>query len=128
VPERASSDWTQTDTIREAVGLPNARLIIDSGGREAARFGARISGTIMLFDAHGRQLYAGGITPARGTEGDNAGRNAIESLLKGQSFRGTVMPVFGCPLCLPPDHSSARDFVANPSKPTPVVESPSVSR
>jgi len=51
----------------------------------------------LLYDISGRLVFDGGITSARGHQGDNAGRSAISALLTGQHdvvVRAT--PVFGC--------------------------------
>jgi hypothetical protein len=105
VPEIHSSEWTETETMRRAAQLPDARVFIDSAGFEAKRFGAVTSGTIMFFDASGRRLYTGGVTVARGIEGQNAGLDAIESLVRGKTVAATNIPVFGCRLCLPPQNA-----------------------
>src|SRR4051794_36911471 len=107
VPEIHSSEWTETETMRRAAQLPGARVFIDSAGYEAKRFGAVTSGTIMFFDASGRRLYTGGITVGRGIEGQNAGVDAVEFLLRGKTVAATNIPVFGCRLCLPPQNAVA---------------------
>lgn len=48
------------------------------GGLEASRFQAAVSGQILLFSKDLHLLYSGGVTPARGHEGDNAGQEAFE--------------------------------------------------
>jgi hypothetical protein len=73
-------------------------LRIDEGGAEARRFGAATSGQALLYDAAGRLVFSGGITPARGHSGDSAGRDAIIRWVE----RGTAPQksafVFGCSL------------------------------
>ena len=64
---------------------PDAQIFIDRGGREAARFGATTSGMLMFFDAAGTRRYAGGITIARGHEGQSAGADALSALLPRRS-------------------------------------------
>ncbi len=70
----------------------------DIQGREALRFGAATSGQTLLYDASGRLLFSGGITPARGHAGDNDGSDALLELLSGGSGRHHQTPVFGCSL------------------------------
>jgi hypothetical protein len=60
----------------------------------------------MLFGRDGRGLYVGGVTPARGMEGANAGRDAIQAILEGRSLEPVTIPVFGCRLCLPMDSAT----------------------
>ncbi|HEX3447903.1 MAG TPA: hypothetical protein VHS97_06590, partial [Isosphaeraceae bacterium] len=74
-------------------------LIDDSGGEEAARFGARTSGLVALYAPDGRLHFRGGITGSRGHEGDNAGQQALLGLIQGNpSSLPCETPVFGCPL------------------------------
>jgi len=101
VPENADDGWTETNTIREAQKLPNARLFVDRGGIEAARFGANTSGFVMLFNESSDRVYAGGITVARAHEGANAGRDALTQILQGRRASAPENPAFGCRLCLP---------------------------
>jgi hypothetical protein len=116
LPESEPGGWLETDTVKRAINLPGARLVADRSGTEAARFGALTSGTVMLFDTAGRRLYAGGITAARGQEGWNAGRDAIENLLQGKRTANPTTPVFGCRLCLPHNPSQLKEL-ANADRP-----------
>ena len=82
---------------------------VDPEGVEARRFGSQTSGQIMLYDADGQLLFSGGITAARGHSGDNAGRNAILSLLTSGSSEQRGTPVFGCPLFSEPSNGVTKD-------------------
>jgi hypothetical protein len=73
-------------------------VLDDVDGTEARRFGALTSGQVVVYDADGRLRFSGGITPARGHAGDNAGRSAIIALLEGASSASVETPVFGCSL------------------------------
>lgn len=75
--------------------VPHARVVVDE--REAQRFGALTSGQALVFSPDGRRLYAGGITLARGHEGDNAGARAVVAALSGTSAH-EESPVYGCAL------------------------------
>lgn len=97
-PNKAAAEWQQTDLRASAARIPGVTTLIDAGGREAASFGALTSGQVVLYDAQGQLLFHGGITSSRGHIGDNAGRQAIESLILGQSSRTGKSKVFGCPL------------------------------
>lgn len=92
------SDWPHTDLWETAAALPAAHVIDDLDGRESQRFQAATSGQALLYNAQGRLLFAGGITPGRGHAGDNAGRSAIETLLAGGQPGYDRTPVFGCPI------------------------------
>lgn len=71
-------------------------MVYDVGGVETARFGAQVSGTVLLYHADGRRLYAGGVTMARGHDGHNAGIQAVADLLINSETQVTPIPVFGC--------------------------------
>jgi hypothetical protein len=99
-PANDSNSWTRTDLWRAAEAIPGVRAIADPNGAEAAQFGLETSGHVLLYDAAGRLRFSGGITPARGHEGDNAGRVAILAVLDGEDETGPLARhvVFGCAL------------------------------
>jgi hypothetical protein len=101
IPENASGDWLDTDTLNRAKNLPNARVIADRGGAEAAAFGATTSGFVMLFNEQGTCQFAGGVTESRGHEGENVGLDALQRVLCNEINTTQSFPVFGCRLCLP---------------------------
>lgn len=98
-PDR-NSGWDEKSFVASAASLPNARTLWDDGGAEAARFGARTSGYVLLYSADGDLVFRGGITGARGHEGDNYGLDALVAALTSPHAPGTVRknPVFGCAL------------------------------
>ena len=100
-----SEDWTRTPLWSDAAVLPNTTAMADPGGALAKQFGVKTSGHVLLYSADGKLLFSGGITPSRGDEGANPGRNAVVALLKGQVAQ-SESPVFGCPLF---DSSDARE-------------------
>ena len=96
-------EWTEgayVQAIRAAV--PTAKMVPDWGGTEARRFGALTSGTILVYDPEGTEIFRGGITNRRGGEDDNPGLQRFAQVLDGRtrSAYGGVSPVFGCPLVL----------------------------
>ena len=91
-------DWEKTDLWRKGCSLPGVTAYTDNAGLEAHRFHAETSGQTLLYDGAGTLLFQGGITSARGHAGDNAGRSAIEELLKRGRAKQTNTPVFGCSL------------------------------
>lgn len=97
-PPCASAGWIEGPLWSEAKALAGVRVHADFDGIEAARFGVKTSGHALLFDTGGRTRFSGGITPARGHEGDNPGRQAIAARDEVASAELVVCPVFGCPL------------------------------
>lgn len=83
----------------------NIRILADPDGSEADRFGARTSGHVVLFDPDGHRAFAGGITIARGHEGDSPGRAAIlQAIATELPASPAAVPVFGCRLRSEPPH------------------------
>jgi hypothetical protein len=108
-PERACHGWSLTDGLRRLATLPGVHLLDDPGGEAAARFGAQTSGLVALYAQDGRPLFRGGITGARGHEGDNEGRRALVGLIQRDRLpHPRETPVFGCPI-FPDPFTSARD-------------------
>lgn len=97
-PVGSPEDWGHTDQRRTAESIPGVHVVMDIGGAEAKRFGAKISGHVVVFDAQGRCVFGGGITGSRGHVGDNAGRTAVLSILKGETTQVLGLPVYGCAL------------------------------
>ena len=88
---------------------PEARIVFDRDGAEARRFGALTSGTVLVYDAQGRERFRGGITDRRGGEQDNPGLQRLASALTGARLtHGRPTPVFGCPLVVATDTSKER--------------------
>ncbi len=101
-PDGAPDGFEQTDLINNLASLPNVKSVVDESGEEANRFGALTSGTVLLFAANGALLFNGGITSARGHEGDNAGRSALRDILNGDVPLTKNTPVYGCPVFTTP--------------------------
>lgn len=97
-PEALADGWEKTDLFESAGSIPGVTTIVDADGSEAQRFHSATSGQTMLYDAEGRLLFTGGITGSRGHSGDNAGRSAIESLVRTGTAAQSESMVFGCPL------------------------------
>lgn len=72
--------------------------VIEDDEREAARFGVKASGQLLVYGRDARLLFNGGITPARGHEGDSRGADlALRALTP--AFEGaprSSADVFGC--------------------------------
>lgn len=100
-PPGTEEGFEETDLWRSAAGMPGVAVATDERGEEAARFGARTSGHMVLYDGGGRLLFQGGITGARGHEGDNVWRAQASAVLEKGPARTPETPVFGCGLCGP---------------------------
>jgi hypothetical protein len=95
-PADASETWTHSASWNYAASIPDVRIVLDRDAREAHRFGVLASGHVLLYGSGGELLFNGGITPARGRVGDNAGRDAISALLTGQRAPRSRSSIFGC--------------------------------
>jgi hypothetical protein len=83
--------WARVATI------PQTTPVVDDG-HEAALFHATTSGHVVVFDPAGRLQFSGGITGARGHQGDNAGEARVIALLTTGSTPRAESPIFGCAL------------------------------
>lgn len=97
-PKGTPKNWEKTDLWRSAAAIPGVQPITDEDGIEARRFHAATSGQTLLFSQAGQLLFNGGITAGRGHSGDNAGRDAVVSLLDTGKAKRHKTPVFGCSL------------------------------
>lgn len=80
-----------------AAAIPGVSVGFDQDGAAVEEFGAEVSGQALLYDPEGLLVFSGGITAARGHEGDNAGVDAVIQRVNGGQapFRTAV---FGCSL------------------------------
>lgn len=97
-PRAGDARWSTSAIRARAAAIPGVQVWDDPSGAEARRFGAETSGTVLLYDRRGRRCFAGGITPARGRAGNNAGASTLDALLSGQAVESADFPVFGCPI------------------------------
>lgn len=95
-PAGTPDGWERTDTWSSAASIPNVRVIRDDDGALARRFGAHVSGQTLVYDAAGRLVFEGGLTPARGHSADTTSRDRIAALVR--SHDRVAAPVFGCDL------------------------------
>jgi hypothetical protein len=96
-PRSEPDAWVHSGLWRAAADIPGVRVIADRDGHDARRFGAIASGQTMLYGGDGRLAFSGGITASRGHEGDNAGVDAIQAVLRGTPApRRASTFVFGC--------------------------------
>jgi hypothetical protein len=88
-------EWVEADLWQQAARLPTVQ-VLGISEIDLHRFGVTTSGQTLLYDAAGKLVFSGGITRARGHEGDSAGRTAITEFLHHQKLPLTQTPVFGC--------------------------------
>jgi hypothetical protein len=110
-PSGSAADWSRTDTWATASSLAGVRVAADVDGREAALFGATTSGHVVFYDTSGRLLFSGGITPARGHQGDSPQLDQLRRLIERETAVAAAAgaapsappherpgAVYGCPL------------------------------
>ena len=69
-PSTAEAGWERTDLWRSVAAMRGVHVMTDVGGAQARVFGALTSGQTLLYSATGSLLFSGGITGARGHEGE----------------------------------------------------------
>jgi hypothetical protein len=87
-----------TSLWHRAASIPGVVPITDPQGSIAKAFGAETSGDVIAYGPDGRLVFHGGLTAARGHEGDSFGRQRLLTLLRGAQPDTAASPVFGCPL------------------------------
>lgn len=90
--------WAASESWRSAAAIPGVTVMADPDGAESRRFHATTSGMVVAYDRAGDLVFQGGITSARGHEGDNAGRRRLTAALMGARADRPDSPVFGCAL------------------------------
>ncbi len=97
-PAVFGADWEKSDLWQMSSQIPNSKRASDLDGLLAKTFNASTSGQTFLYDPNGKLVFSGGITAARGHEGDSLGGIAIESLSSRNTATTSCSQVFGCPL------------------------------
>ena len=115
-PREAPADWNTGDLWTSAARIPGVTVVRDAGGAEASRFEVATSGGVVLYDPRGHLLFKGGITAARGHEGDSFGQERIASLLTTGAADRADAPVFGCALEDEPPARVARAGTLNTNR------------
>ena len=93
--------WGPSGIEQDLVALPDLLVHQDRGGAEGRRFKVMTSGHVLAYDFRGLLVFSGGITAARGHNGDNYGRAALLDLILNREGGQSRSPVFGCPLTTP---------------------------
>jgi hypothetical protein len=102
-PVHTPLEWSETELLDSLADVPQARLVFDEDGREAARFGIRTSGHVLLYGPRGKLRFSGGISGSRGHLGENAGLSGLQSALDAaladeEAVTWIRSPIFGCPI------------------------------
>lgn len=79
-----------------ARGIPGVVVLDDDG--EPKRFGVETSGQVLVYSPDGALVFRGGITPARGHEGESKGGRALLAVASGGDASASSSDVFGCAL------------------------------
>ncbi len=97
-PNHVAEGWDRAAFDEELRRIPRVTVRGDVEGRQARAFGMLTSGDVALFTSDGHLRFRGGVTSARGHEGESdGGRRLRRALSEGHSAPGAI-PVFGCPL------------------------------
>jgi hypothetical protein len=101
IPKEERENWTDSSLERQARAVPGTTVLIDTDGSEAARFDAKTSGQVLLYDESGTLQFSGGLTSARGHAGDNLGKSVVINFVNERKLIARTTPVFGCALFEP---------------------------
>ncbi|MBP7861142.1 hypothetical protein KA183_05625 [bacterium] len=97
-PSTFGTNWEKSDLWQMSSDIPNSLRISDLNGLIAKSFNASTSGQTFLYDPDDKLVFSGGVTSARGHEGDSPGGIAIENLASEKKATSRCSQVFGCPL------------------------------
>lgn len=89
---------SENGLLQQASAIHGVRVFTDYQATEAQRFGAQTSGHVVAYDRQGRLVFRGGITSARGHEGDSLGRDMLIQALWQDDHEAAQAAVFGCSL------------------------------
>lgn len=98
LPAGANDSWQNGVIVQQAHELDGVEVKWDVDESLTKIFAAQNSGHVLLFDAHGKRLFSGGITALRGHPGWNSGRAAIVAIAQNNRGVRESTPIFGCPL------------------------------
>lgn len=107
-PDTMKTGWERTDLWEFAASLPGVEVHRDENGIDIRRFGGATSGQVLVFGSDETLRFSGGITAARGHEGDNVGGTLARRALAGSLTELGDVAVFGCPI-LDPECGSCCD-------------------
>jgi hypothetical protein len=102
VPAGEDASWIEGPVLSDARAVPGLQVVLDPGARFATELGSTTSGHVLVYGPDRSLLFSGGITAARGHEGDSNGQDAIFAAVYGRRPASPDAPVFGCGLHDPP--------------------------
>jgi hypothetical protein len=98
-PKETDPGFEDGTIADRAAAIAGARVMVDDGGIEAERFGAKTSGATVLYTRSGQLAFSGGLTTARGHEGRGPAEDRIVSVVNGDAKKPfETAPTFGCEL------------------------------
>jgi glyoxylase-like metal-dependent hydrolase (beta-lactamase superfamily II) len=97
-PAATADDVRTSGLWKRAAGIPGVSVQFDEAGLETAQFGGLVSGQTIVYDPQGNLVFSGGITAARGHQGDNNGLDSVVLAVTGKLNKRAQAPVFGCAL------------------------------
>ena len=97
-PSRAELRPRNSGLWQRVASIPGVTVVADPEGRLTRMFRAETSGDVIAYSASGALLFHGGLTAARGHEGDSFGRQRLLAVLGGGTPDSRTSPVFGCAL------------------------------
>jgi hypothetical protein len=97
-PDTNYTEWTNTVLVNRAREIPDATIRFDRNGTIINQFHVTTSGHVLLYSKNGKLMYSGGVTLARGHEGNNKNREAFENAMSDSTTSSDECPVFGCKL------------------------------
>ncbi len=100
-PANQIDEWTVPKAIDNMEQHDNVIWKWDEEGKAAQAIGCMTSGSVVLYSPDRKPLFWGGITSSRGHTGNNAGSQAILSILETGTVRLRTNPVYGCSLVTP---------------------------
>src|SRR3569833_65264 len=92
-PCRRASEAQLAEIMRAAPAT--TRFSVSTDLAEARRFGAKTSGQVVVYDAHGELRFSVGFSFARGQAGKNIGQEIVDALVHGGRPERTTTPVNG---------------------------------
>jgi hypothetical protein len=97
-PDASAAEIHRSDLWKKAATIPDTFVLYDGRGEETEKFAGQVSGQTMLYEPGGRLVFSGGITRARGHQGDNAGVDAVILAVSRDAKTLVHTPAFGCAL------------------------------
>jgi hypothetical protein len=112
-PNNTPEGWERTDYWFRTARIPGVQVVSDRYGQEAKIFGALTSGEVLLYNRCGELVFSGGITGARGHEGDNQGLDSVIGIVRQKDMRCKTTNAFGCALNGPSEEAAIAQGLKN---------------